>query len=527
MHSQGNLDLSVKTYKELTDSDKKSTFLIFVGKAMDYPILIGVNLPLSISKEGMKLSESELDIGVIQMAVSPWDNTKTILVVSANTDTGVLKAAQAVSTGKLFTSGRMDLSLVDNINQNKESTAVIQDQTLADLGYPTQTLESIGDNYLDILFTITPEQASTTDATIDLVVNHSNLLNEIGTTYSVFLNDQIISSDSFGVDSEQISTTQIKILPHLLKAGENRLEIFSNLLPYNTCHATDFSASWLTVSDTTSIHIPLPTESETAIKFNQTLKDYPSFFFNDPMLSDLAVVVPQNDPVSWEAAARISFYLGAKGNPSFTDLITLFGNNIPQDIRQNYHFLFIGRASTLPVISEINSSLPAPYDMKSDQANQSVMLVNYGLPAGVNVGYIQFTVSPWNPDKVVLSIAGNTEAGIPMAANVLSTDSLEAQLAGNYALINGNQVLTTNTQLGVGKGSLAENVPGAVIMTPAIQLTPTSYPESDNATEIIGKPAWLLPLITRFINYICLNAVRFCNQRSLFDNCVKINSKEN
>ena len=468
--TQGNLDLSVKTYKELSDADKKSKFLIFIGKATHYPNLVGINLPLPISKDGMNLPDAQKNDGVIQMTVSPWDSTKTVLVLSANTDDGVLKAGQAVSTGKIITGGRPDLSLVDSINPDGKGLPIVQDQSLANLGYSTQTLGTVGDNYADIFFNISPEQALSTDATINLVLSHSNLLNDIGTTYSVFLNDQVISSDHFTAKSEQIVSSQIKVLPHLLRPGENHLEIFSNLLPLITCNSTDFSASWLTISDSSSIHVPLPADNNTAIKFNQTLKDYPSFLIDNPTLGDLALVVAKNDPVSWKAAANVAFYLGAKGNPNFTDLSTFYGDDVPQNIRQEHNFLFVGRASTLPVLSEINSNLPAPFDKNSDQTNQSVMLVNYSLPAGVNVGYIQFMVSPWNADKVVMSLSGNTGDGIPMAARALSTDSLVSLLAGNYALINGDQILTTNTRLGISKEAVTEKVAGAVTVTPVMQL---------------------------------------------------------
>lgn len=501
MLSQGKLQLVLEPYASLSEEDRKSSFLIFVGKAVNFPILANVSLPVAVAKDGLTLTGDDGSTGVIQMAVSPWDNTKTILVVGGNSDEAVLKAGQALSTGKVFTSGRPDLSLVSSIS-NQRSIAVIEEQTLADLGYSTQTLETIGDNYLDILFTITPEQADSTNASIDLVLSHSNLLNEIGTTYSIFLNDQIISSDFFDESAEQISQKNIRILPHILRAGENRLEIFSNLLPYNTCHATDFSASWLTVSDATTIHIPLPAADEATIQFSETLSDYPTLLLDHPMFSDLAMVVPQKDPAAWQAAAQVAFYLGSAGNPIFTDLAVYYGDSLLEEVRTNHSLIFVGLASTLPVLAEINSGLPAPYDLTTNQANQTVMLVNYSLPEGVNVGYVQFMVSPWNAEKVILSVSGNTSAGIPMAARALSTLTQVSKLDGNFALINGEQILTTNTLLGVGKGGLVEQVPGSVPMTPTPQVTSTN-PTDQSAVEIAGRPGWLLPLmIGSFITFV-------------------------
>ena len=94
---------------------------------------------------------------------------------------------------------------------------------------------------------------------------------------------------------------------------------------------------------------------------------------------------------------------------------------------------------------------------------------------------------------MILSLAGNTGEGIPMAARVLSSDALAAQLAGNYALINGDQILTANTMLGVGNNGVAEKVPGAVAATPLAQPTQAPAPAATAMPEIKGQPDWLLP----------------------------------
>jgi hypothetical protein len=485
--TDGEIVISIRNAGDFSESDKSANNVILIGPAQRLRVLEGLRLPIPVSGGSFTVPAQSVDDGIIQMAVSPWNNTKTLVVVSGNSDEAVLKAARTLSTGRIISSGQQNLSLIAAVNAEKKGFPFVQDQTFAELGYPTQSIGQLGENYFPINFYISPDQAATTEAYIDLVTSHSNLLNFSGTAISVYLNDEIISSERFDEESGQINQYHIKILPNLLRPGENQIEIYTNLVPYYNCYSIDLASTWLTISDTSVIHIPAATGDETKISYNKTLRDYPELFFADPTLQDLALVIAKDDPAAIEAASRIAFYLGAISRSSFINLTLLYADEVPDEILKNHNLMLIGRASTLPILSELNDQLPAPFDMKTDQANQDVMLVNYSLPEGVNVGYLQFITSPWNPDKIVMTVTGNTQTGIPMAANALVTESLVGQLNGNYAIIFNTQVLTTNTKLGLSSSSLAGGIPSA------ITATPTPSQASPLMTEIKGQPSWLLP----------------------------------
>jgi len=486
--TEGKLIVSIKSAKELTDIDKKSNNLAFVGPLSAFPILNSATWPIPVKDGKFLLGEKQKDDGIILAMSSPWNSAKIALLVSANSDVAVLKAAQAASTGRLITSGRPDLSLIADVNPDNKGFPFVQDQTFADLGYQTQTFNQMGENYSQLKFYISPEQASTGEAYIDLVTSHSKLLNLDGTSISILLNNEIISSMSFSANDEQVSTDHIRILTSLLRPGENVLEISANLVPYYSCSTVDTTSAWVTVSNTSLIHIPVATENENKIKFVKTLKDYPEFYFADPTFRNLALVLAKDDPTAIEAAAGIAFYLGASTNSSFANLTVAYADKVSDDVLKNDNLILIGRASTLPLLSKFNKDLPAPFDITTDQAKQDVMLVNYSLPEGVNVGYIQMVKSPWNDDNVILTVTGNTQAGIPMAAKAMDNDIMSVQLAGNYAIIAGKQVLTTNTLLGSSRDSLAAGVPNSVTVTP----TPGGF-AAGVVPEVKGQPDWLLP----------------------------------
>jgi hypothetical protein len=486
--TEGKLVLSIKTAKDLTDTDKKSNNLLFIGPLSSFPMLNTLTWPLPVKDGSFALGDKHKDDGVILMALSPWNSSKVAMLVTANSDADVKKAAQAASTGRIITSGRPDVSLVAEVNPEKKSFPFVQDQTFSDLGYQTQTFNQMGENYALLKFYISPEQAATSEAYIDLVTSHSQLLNLDGTSVTVLLNNEIISGESFAKDTEQVKTTHIKILPSLLRPGENLLEISANLVPYYSCYSVDTTSAWITISNTSLIHIPVATENESKIKFAKTLKDYPEFYFADPTFENLSMVLARNDFTSVEAAARIAYYLGASSNSSFANLSVVFADAVTDDILKKDSLIVIGRASTLPILSKFNKDLPAPFDTSTDQAKQDVMLVNYSLPEGVNVGYIQLLKSPWNEDNMIITVTGNTQLGIPMAAKAMDNDVMSVQLTGNFAIISGTQILSTNTDLGSSREALAGGVPNSVTVTP----TSGGY-AAGVIPDVKGQPAWLLP----------------------------------
>ncbi|MBK7454023.1 MAG: cellulose biosynthesis cyclic di-GMP-binding regulatory protein BcsB [Anaerolineales bacterium] len=214
----------------------------------------------------------------------------------------------------------------------------------------------------------------------------------------------------------------------------------------------------LTIGQSSLLHLPVSSEPIGTAK-NLYLDNFPSMFITDRNLADLAFVVPANDPTSWDYAAKIAYYIGAKGGISVADFKVVFGEDVPEDIRAERNLIMVGKASTLPIISEINDQLPAPFEAGKDEAIQPAMLVNYRLLPNVSVGSVQLLTSPWASDRAILTVMGNTDQGIPMAGEVLVKDNLVNQLNGNFSILYGDQILTTDTRLGLVKEGVVGGLP--------------------------------------------------------------------
>ncbi len=80
----------------------------------------------------------------------------------------------------------------------------------------------------------------------------------------------------------------------------------------------------------------------------------------------------------------------------------------------------------------MNDKLPAPFVPESDEATQPALLVNYRLLPGISVGYLQLIQSPWNAANNILVVAGNTDAGLPMAGEKLTRSEFSSQIEWEF-----------------------------------------------------------------------------------------------
>ena len=485
--TNGQLNVGLVTNSKLTPDLAASNQLIFVGMAKNLPILQIVNFPIAISPSGAALDKAHNADGVVEIGLSPWSQANIVLYVGGNTQEAVIKASQAFSTGDIIAVEKPDVSLIATVNPTSQETIAVEDQTFKDLGYESQTLGLFGENYFAYTFYASPEQATSTGAYIDLVVSHSDLIDYNSTGLTVLLNGQTIGG--LQLSKETPITTQLKFVPGILRRGINRLEIVSNVTPYYSCYSTDLLSTWITVSNSSSIHLPI-SDQKLNLGDSANLRDFPYMFLENRNLSDLAFVLAPNDPGSWDYASRVAYYIGAKGSVPLVNLYATYGDNISDDVLQKHNLLAFGQASTLPFISKINDLLPAPFKSGSDEAVQPSMLVNYSLLPNTSVGYLQLLPSPWNPDHVILAVSGNTADGVPMAGATLTKDDLVARLAGNFAVLYTDQVVTTDTRLGMSKESIIAQLPVAVTVTP----TPEPIARPASTAQIESRPSWILPV---------------------------------
>jgi len=482
---------NVVTAEELTDELLSSGDLVFVGKPDKFDMLSEVEFPQPVSDgQFSNLSVTNAEDGIIQFAYSPWNPDKAILLVSGGTAEAVNKSAQAISTGEIFTATDPKIVFVSAVHPFENPLTIVESFSFRDLGYRTETFRGFGTRNVNINFFLPREQVNSTEASLDL--RYLSSLYTVGRDMSIAinLNGGLISTIDIISPTDNLHTNHIDIPPGLLRFGENRMEIQVTLLPTFSCDPGRLQDHFVTILDDSVINIPA-TPTPISKSSSVDLSFYPNILLTTSDLSDITFILPQSSPTSWKVASQLALSLGNAANPGLSTYNVVYGDDVPQEILDTQNLIIVGRASTLPVVNELNDILPAPFDLATDTASEGGLQVSYRMPPETSLGYLELVNSPFVNDKVILLVSGNTDDGVQLAGNALTLSGFRSSLAGQFAVTNGNQLVTTKAKTPLGQGVSLGSIIGTVVpgSEPIIN---TPIPAITQPNQI--RPIWLLPV---------------------------------
>ena len=169
--TDNRLGLTTLTASQITPEVQAAENLIIVGTQANVAATTSeVTLPQPVDE----VSDSD---GMLQMAVSPWNPAKVILVVSGSTDEGVLKAAEALAADQVRVTTAPSLAIVSQVRSDVQANEISQPvMSFDNLGYTDILIENLGDDDYEISFGIDPEVQAAEGARVDLRFSHSPLL---------------------------------------------------------------------------------------------------------------------------------------------------------------------------------------------------------------------------------------------------------------------------------------------------------------------------------------------------------------
>jgi len=493
--SSNTMIIDISKTSQLSPDQVTDKHLIFVGKAASLPVLNDFDLPLPVIGSEFQIADGKPDDGVIQMIVSPWSNAHVVLVVSGNTDQGTVKAAQAISTGVLRPNRSPNFAIVEEVQPSTILTPGPIDKTLASIGFTDRIFQTGGSHSFNFDFYIPPGMVATPDAYFELVFGHSATLNFDRSTITILINSRPIGS----VHMDEVSAGQAKnrakveIPASALRPGRNSLLVRTELLPEDICTPLNAEGLWLRIWSDSLLHLPIE-QAFFDVVSDLNLGSFPAPFSYDPTLGNTAFVLPRDDLDAWRSAMQLAAFLGDQAGGPVTTLSTFYGDDFPETERGNYNLLLVGRPTQLPVMDDLNYALPAPFSQGSDVAIEANFQVDFLIPPDSPLGYVELISSPWNTENVVLTTLGNTTQGVAWATSSLFDPNISGRLAGNFAVVNAEQILTSDTRSAVSITS--------EISTPAPEEDaplPISIPSSP-----VARPGWILPVLLLTLAVIIL-----------------------
>jgi len=515
--SNGELALSFLTASRFSATAWANQDLIFVGKPSAFPMLAQASLPAPSSGAGYTLSEMQPEDGILQMAVSPWDKTHVVLVVGGNTDAGVIKAAQALSTGNIQTGSNPSLAIVAGVRAGGSTVAggggslipPSTDRTFRDINYERKFV-TVSQSQVDYQFDIPPGYYVGEGPYLDLVFGNSTLLDYTSSNLEVYLNDHYIGSSRFSDGTVGGGTLRISIRPSFFVTGTNLITILVNLSPL--AGAAEGSFVGARIENESLLHIPLE-PATISVSDLQNLGNYPYPFINDPALANVAFILPQQDLAAWEVAVQIAFNLGRSANGAPFDLAIAYDGQIPEEVRRNHDLIIIGLPMELAIITELRDALPAPFEEGSNVAILTNLPVEYRLPQGVELGYLELLNAPWDSARTTLAVLGNATGGVQQAGGALTRSALRSRIKGNFALINGETISSTDTRTGpVVESVVSGTTPPPSVAALSTEMAPVQ-PPSVSAASRDWVPVVVIGLVVMMAIILMIGVISGINRK--------------
>jgi uncharacterized repeat protein (TIGR01451 family) len=434
-----------------------------------------------------KRAVSEQD-GIVQELVSPWDETRAILIVTGLNDEAVYKASQAMSFQSNFPGLQGPFALVrevhpmSGLSPERQGTAI----SFSDLGYDDRVLRRFSEK-IDYEFGIPLDWRLTEAAYLELHFSHSQLIDYRRSFMTVLFNDKPMATVAFSDESALGGVLKVALPLSAARQGElNRISVQVKMQPVDVCSGIDL---WLRIGSESLLHLDHKQQSSHSLD----LKFYPQPFDGRSDLADVLFVLPAEPQLEeWEQALQLIAGVGnAIGSPDFMPAVML-GDTRSEEELSDYHLILIGRASRNPLLQRINAQLPQPFLPGSDLIQQKLDEVIFRLPPDLSLGYVQLIPSPWNETRALMAVTGTTDKGVDWAIRALTSGNLSWQLKGNLALIrdtNINSLDTRTLSRGYVAAAVATAVPEMTPETEAVSNALTSTPTPTSITADAGQSA--------------------------------------
>ncbi len=472
-----------------------NTFATAVGSSGDLKPENGVSLSSGegfffITPDGREVAEND---GIIQEFHSPWNTRQAILVVTGLTDEALYKASQVLSTQTYFPGMQGSFALIQGILPpigDKEE--VLKEQvTFADLGLDDEIVSTLLDtSYIYYSFRLPAAWTIGAETYLQLHFSHSQLIDFRTSWLGVSFNGKPLITVPLNESNASRGILEVYLPPTEAWSGINEVVVSVSLTWGEECVDPRAGGAWLVIYKDSFLHFSYQKQQ---LDLTLNLDQFPYPFAGSSDLKNLAFVLPGEPTiVEREGATRLAAQIGyGSGGDHFAPLV-VFGDDVSQEIKENYHLIAIGRPTANSLIRAVNSQLPQPFREGFDEIEQQIDRIVFRLPAGISLGLIEEIPSPWNENRAILAVTGTTDEGVAQALSALTNPNVAMRLAGNLTIIREDQIHNIETR------ELTSSGKTMAALTAVPELAPTSPVTATTTTTVTQTPftAQLTPTIT-------------------------------
>lgn len=438
----------VKSTKDLQWNDR----LIVIGTPAEQPILKSLKLPFAIANDQVvdgKKNALPNDVGVLMMAATP-NNGNPVLIATGNGPEGVAKAVQFLVQPNNRQLGTGQAMLVNDLEDvpspdlrdwprfiPTDNNFKLSDlRTIDNQPFKDVTVRGSSAPPVEFDFRALPDDRFTRGSSMTLVYSYGPQVNSRESAINVAIDGVAIGGKRLTSDNGATRETVAINLPENLIKPNSKIQVSFQMSPKNSakCGVVTDQQLWGTLHSDTSFK--LNRENSVSLPDLKLLPvGYP--FAAPQDLSNLAIVVPDS-PSNTDLLALLEFS-ERMGRISQADSIKLTAHTtstVPEDVRKERNLVAIGTRDKFPFPEALKPqsqgfSLGNLFGRQSDKGQIQTLPDNGGV--------IKQVMSPWNKDRVLLALSGQTENGLRTIEGVVRKDLWFYKLKGDTTLVSLNK----------------------------------------------------------------------------------------
>jgi cellulose synthase operon protein B len=435
----------VNSLEEVESNDR----LVVIGTPASQSALSALDLPLPL-RNGQLLDAKQQplppEVGVLMLTTTA-DNQAPVLVATGNGDAGVTKAVQFLVQTQDQKIGTGNVIFVDQVNEVAApdrrdwpkylpvDDAFQLSNLRSDSGEPFGDVTVRGSHApaLEFDFRALPDDQILPGSAMTLRYSYGPQVNPVTSLVEVELDGVPIDGRRLtSVDGANRQEFRLDLPSDRIKPN-SKMQVNFRLDPRErrSCSRVTDQQLWGTIHGDTNFTL----ERQNVVR----LPDLELFRYGYPFaapqdLSATAIVLP-DQPTETDLLLLLetSERLGRLSQAESIQLRTYRASQLPSEARSQSHLIAIGTQSQFPFAEALQSS---GFGLKTDsvrQWQQSQIQTNPD-----RGGVVKQLISPWNQERMVLALTGQTEAGLSQVRDLLAQDPLFYQLEGDTVLISAN-----------------------------------------------------------------------------------------
>ncbi|WP_027631831.1 cellulose biosynthesis cyclic di-GMP-binding regulatory protein BcsB [Clostridium hydrogeniformans] len=424
-------------YKDI--DEYKDLNLILVGIYDN----IGDNIKALIESNEVSYLDNK---ALIKEATSPYNEKNRLLIITSKNIDSLLQGVASLDNGKI-------------VSQFNDKYQVIENYTKPERDYPyTITFENSGYGDLELkgskthnfsyYISVPKDKKILNSSLITIKYKTSSLVKAENSSITLYINNVPIKDKK--IYDEKSNEGEITV--NIPKEFENNNSLDIKLAVYIdgpslNCDIRELENAWVFISKDSFVELNLGDNK------NVSLNNFQSSFIKNYEFNNVEIIVP-DDATSKEltSVSTLVYLLGkeAKTNDS------LMGNFAGNVSNKNGNKVLFGTPDRNPLIKDINSSLPIPYNESFKNLYRKNGVPVLDTPMN-DYSVLELLTSPWGKENNILVFTSPSEGSLEKISSLILKENLINGFKENVAIIGKNKTI-----LSLNPSDYSSNKPSSV-----------------------------------------------------------------